>query len=643
MSILLGEKTDVFHVKVIEIDSKPVVKMPNIGMADTAAIVKYVEVAKSEIVAPRPQTQPQPQPQRTIDIIDAEIIETPQGKPKQSTTGKHFGMRTGSTFLEMHRANAQAEQGRQIGVVVGGAFVGVIDAFRNKETTLISKDAQSYTLKGSYEAGKTIGGWAKDRVNDVKKWGEDLFSPSPHPVENTNTNPPINWPDILPPIRDIPFGDFEPNFDIDPDFNFDDYKRRTRIIDPNTNTNNNTNNLPTRPEIPQGQFEDNINDLEPILPIPVEYDIDFPPEYQNGSFTLKLRFVHIGETVVNRAEWYYNYLRAMGSGTSKNTRAVFKSEMLYSFKVNNPKKLRCKIVAPQTLKWHIISSDEDIVLHETAHGWSHTVYQYYGDYQSTNTNRSTAYPTNIEFLPKPQSPENEPPTRRRENEVTTCLFDEEKIKRIIRSLKAKIEIPLVEAEKKNVNGVERWVPKINRTQIEVIAVDENTAASVALIYRKIAEIQIDLIKMRNEEQPIAAIPEWWQIRTGSQRPQLVVLYAEKLSNGKLGRTRWPITIPHYIGRNRNPRLPSYRKGQWEAILTLKDNSKLMINAISREEAERVVNAIKPLIAPSYLVNSQLKIGIRKGEQLKQCLVVPTSARFFATGQKDTQPNWVKSF
>ncbi|MFB2881710.1 hypothetical protein, partial [Floridanema aerugineum] len=70
--------------------------------------------------------------------------------------------------------------------------------------------------------------------------------------------------------------------------------------------------------------------------------------------------------------------------------------------------------------------------------------------------------------------------------METCLFDEEKIKKIIRSLKAKIEVPVVEAIKKNVNGSEIWVPKINRTQIEVLAIDENTAASMALIYRKIA-------------------------------------------------------------------------------------------------------------------------------------------------------------
>ncbi|MFB2879644.1 hypothetical protein, partial [Floridanema aerugineum] len=192
---------------------------------------------------------------------------------------------------------------------------------------------------------------------------------------------------------------------------------------------------------------------------------------------------------------------------------------------------------------------------------------------------------------------------------------------------------------KNVNGSEIWVPKINRTQIEVLAIDENTAASMALIYRKIAEIQIDLIRMRNTEPPIAVIPEWWQVRIGSDRPQLSVVYAGKNGRGNFTNSRWNLVIPHYNG-NKNPRLPTYTKGNIEGILTLSDNSKLIINAKSAEECERVLNAFKSFIDPAFLRGAHMKIGERKGFRLRQQLVVPTIIRFFSQGQRNLSPDWV---
>lgn len=142
---------------------------------------------------------------------------------------------------------------------------------------------------------------------------------------------------------------------------------------------------------------------------------------------------------------------------------------------------------------------------------------------------------------------------------------------------------------------------------------------------------------------IAAIPEWWQVRIGADRPQLVVLFGESLANGKTGRSRYPLTIPHYVKpESFSPTLPSYVKGQWEGILTLKDNSKVIVNAVSEAVAENIINSVKLLINPAMLDGSFIKIGQRKGQILKQILVKPCTAKFFATGQKDTNPDWTKT-
>lgn len=143
-------------------------------------------------------------------------------------------------------------------------------------------------------------------------------------------------------------------------------------------------------------------------------------------------------------------------------------------------------------------------------------------------------------------------------------------------------------------------------------------------------------------EAIAAVPEWWQVRPGANRPQLVILYAELKQDGKLGRSRYALTLPHYCKEQAfRPIFPSYRKGQWEGILTLADNSKLIVNAVSQIEATTVINSLKVFIAPKQLEGSFSKVGERKGQELLRIKVVPVSARFFATGQKDTNPDWVK--
>lgn len=162
----------------------------------------------------------------------------------------------------------------------------------------------------------------------------------------------------------------------------------------------------------------------------------------------------------------------------------------------------------------------------------------------------------------------------------------------------------------------------------------------------VREIMLEQIKNKlfPKEQPIAAVPEWWQARTGSDRAQLVVLYAEKLAGNRLGRSRYAMTIPHYlyVGEGK-PRFPEYQKGSWEGILVLNDNSKVIVNCISYKEASRVLNALKLFINPLMLNGSTQKIGERGGLPLKKITVKPVMSKFFATGQKDMNPTWVQSY
>lgn len=146
------------------------------------------------------------------------------------------------------------------------------------------------------------------------------------------------------------------------------------------------------------------------------------------------------------------------------------------------------------------------------------------------------------------------------------------------------------------------------------------------------------------ESNTLTIPEWWAVRPGADRPQFCIMYAEKFSTGKLGKSRWQLTIPHYNRpKGAKPQIPEYRKGNWMGTLTLNDNSKIRINAASATECRRVLNKLKILIpVDKRTINGKaIKPTIleRADGDLKECTVTPIRGDFYKTGQKQSLPDW----
>jgi len=144
-------------------------------------------------------------------------------------------------------------------------------------------------------------------------------------------------------------------------------------------------------------------------------------------------------------------------------------------------------------------------------------------------------------------------------------------------------------------------------------------------------------------QCYAAVPEWWQIRLEGKRPQLVILFAETDINGKvIGSPKNPITIPHpVISRGTTSPLPPYQKGQYESMLTLNDNSKIILNAVDASTADSMMDACKALVDPKYLQGSiQRPTAPRRGTELLQIRVKAVRGEYFATGMENTKPDWI---
>ena len=154
--------------------------------------------------------------------------------------------------------------------------------------------------------------------------------------------------------------------------------------------------------------------------------------------------------------------------------------------------------------------------------------------------------------------------------------------------------------------------------------------------KKTEECLAEIKKLIEEFEPVAAVPEHWQVRAGADRPQLVVIFGEKDTN-----SRWSLTIPHYRGgQNGVKSIPSYQKGSFTSTLYLADNSHLTVNAISKSAGAAFISRVRSLIDKDMLEGSHLSLGIeRRGQGLKQTTVYPRMAKFFSTGRKDLIPDW----
>ena len=153
----------------------------------------------------------------------------------------------------------------------------------------------------------------------------------------------------------------------------------------------------------------------------------------------------------------------------------------------------------------------------------------------------------------------------------------------------------------------------------------------------------------NQQYPqsvaIASLPERYQLSLEGNLPQLVCLFRELKEDGSLGKDWYPITIPHPLNtiKDKQTALPNYKKGSWELILTLKDNSKVFVNAFSQNDAEEILKSINPQIDSNYLTNSFQKIGQRKGQALKEIVVKMVRADYYPTGAENSTPAWNKHF
>ena len=161
--------------------------------------------------------------------------------------------------------------------------------------------------------------------------------------------------------------------------------------------------------------------------------------------------------------------------------------------------------------------------------------------------------------------------------------------------------------------------------------------------------QADLLAQSCDETGsdcLAVVPDWWQVRLGADRPQLLVSYAAKFADGTWDKAKYVISVPHW-SRSKlltlSTDFPIYRKGQYQGVMILPDNSKLIVNAYTSAAAFAAIDKFALGIPSAMISRAVTKVASRRGRDLLSIVVYPRSARYFATGQMDLSPTWVNKF
>jgi hypothetical protein len=146
-----------------------------------------------------------------------------------------------------------------------------------------------------------------------------------------------------------------------------------------------------------------------------------------------------------------------------------------------------------------------------------------------------------------------------------------------------------------------------------------------------------------------AIPDSWLIRPEHHRPQAIYQFREVSQTKKLP-PKYTLTIPHHVNSKPNPKspkIPTYKKGNWELIYVLKDNSKIVIHAASEGEANRVLTACKALVDRRYLTGSYLsksgEVERKDGKKFDEIRVEPRVVKFWGEGRLKNKPDWQVKF
>lgn len=159
------------------------------------------------------------------------------------------------------------------------------------------------------------------------------------------------------------------------------------------------------------------------------------------------------------------------------------------------------------------------------------------------------------------------------------------------------------------------------------------------------EMEIQKSKVCSISSPVLVLPDWMPAKWANMS-KLVVLYAEKDSQGKYKSAKYMITIPHWGKGETSTEVadfPILEKGQYQCILEFKDGSRITLNAITAIAAKQAMEKIVVGLEPGYSDAIVPDAGVRGGKKIAEITVYPVEARYFIKGKEDLIPGWIVDF
>lgn len=142
-----------------------------------------------------------------------------------------------------------------------------------------------------------------------------------------------------------------------------------------------------------------------------------------------------------------------------------------------------------------------------------------------------------------------------------------------------------------------------------------------------------------------AMPEAYAIKTASQVPQAVIVL--KKVEDKTS-TRWSFSIPHFRYTSSSGAVNSpltgftWTRGDTMLNIQLADNSHIILNVKDEKEAIRVWNRLKGCLDAFNADSAYPKITTGIKRKIANVEVIPTTIKYYGSGDKTMIPDWVLS-
>lgn len=155
--------------------------------------------------------------------------------------------------------------------------------------------------------------------------------------------------------------------------------------------------------------------------------------------------------------------------------------------------------------------------------------------------------------------------------------------------------------------------------------------SLRFLHLKVDNLSEDLQHIT----PVASVVEHWQLKKESLRPQCIFLFGE-WSEGeeKIGSPKWQTAVPYFdFGRAASfDNSFGYWKGPHQGILTLDDNSKVIVYCRDEDEITRLFNRYLEGIRGDMKAEVYIKMGEYKGPPFSTRYVRLRRLDYYSTGQ-----------